>query len=220
MTRTTTKLETIAAHMLKNLIDIYLIQETWLEGSDDFAIGGITFLMHAQEKQQGRGRGGVAIALSKKALKAWDKAGNTIIKPDLAVDGTVRMMSIDIAVPSNKTWETLSIFNVYAPPSDYDEHQIDHFWESLEQEISKKPTHCQIIVAGDINASIGNRSKFPEVPRLLGPWGSSHTNLSGEKVVDMMTRLNLRAATSYFEHKKYWTWYDHRSGRHHQLDHF
>ena len=72
--------------------------------------------MHAQEKQVGRGRGGVAIALSKKALKAWDKAGNIIIKPDLSVDGTVRMMSIDITVPSNKSWETLSIFNVYAPP--------------------------------------------------------------------------------------------------------
>jgi hypothetical protein len=105
--------------MLKYLIDIYLIQETWLEGSDDFAIGKITFLLHAQEKQEGGGRGGIAIALSKKALKAWDKAGNTIIKPDIAVDCMVRMMSIGIAVPSNNTWETLSISNIYAPP-----HQI------------------------------------------------------------------------------------------------
>jgi hypothetical protein len=102
--------------MLKYLLHIYLIQETWMEGSQDFAIGDIPFLMHAQEKQIGRGRGGVAIALSKKALKAWDKAGNTIIKPNLSVDGTVRMMSIDIAVPSNKSWETLLIFKVYAPP--------------------------------------------------------------------------------------------------------
>jgi hypothetical protein len=74
--------------------------------------------MHAQEKQQGRGRGGVVIALlSKKARKAWDKAGNMIIKPDVvAINGTVRMMSINIVVPLNNTWETLSIFNVYAPP--------------------------------------------------------------------------------------------------------
>jgi hypothetical protein len=98
MTQMTTKLKTIAAHMLKYLIDIYLIQETWLEGSKDFTIGEITFLMHAQETQQGRGRGGVAIALSKKAQKAWDKAGNTIIKPDVAANGTVRMMSINIVV--------------------------------------------------------------------------------------------------------------------------
>jgi hypothetical protein len=115
MTQTTTKLKILAAHMLKYKIDLYLIQETWLEGSSDFAIGEITFLMHAQEKQQGRGRGGVAITLSKKALKAWDKAGNIIIKSNISIDGTVRMMSIDIAVPSNKTWETLTIFNVYAP---------------------------------------------------------------------------------------------------------
>jgi hypothetical protein len=116
MTRTTTKLKIIAAHMLKYKIDSNLIQETWLEGSDDFAIGKITFLMHAQAKQQGRGRGGVAITMLKKALKAWDKAGNIIIKPNLLIDGTVQMMSIDITVPSNKTWEMLSIFNVYAPP--------------------------------------------------------------------------------------------------------
>jgi hypothetical protein len=71
--------------------------------------------MHAQEKQKGRGRGGVAIALSKKAWKAWDKVGNTITKPDVAVDGKVRMMAIDIAVPSNNTWEALSIFNIRPP---------------------------------------------------------------------------------------------------------
>ncbi len=59
------KLETIAAHMLKCLIDINLIQETWLEESDDFTICEITFLIHAQEKQEGRGRDGVAITLLK-----------------------------------------------------------------------------------------------------------------------------------------------------------
>jgi hypothetical protein len=62
------KLETIVAYMLKCLINIYLIQETWLEGSNDFTIGEITFLMHAQEKQEGRGRGGVAITLWKRTF--------------------------------------------------------------------------------------------------------------------------------------------------------
>jgi hypothetical protein len=106
----------------------------------------------------------------KKAKKAWDKAGNTIIKPDVAVNGTVRMMSIDIAVPSNNTWETLSVYNVYAPPpSDYDKDHINHFWESLEHQITEKPATCQIIVGGDINAIIGNHSTLPKIPRLLGP---------------------------------------------------
>jgi hypothetical protein len=48
----------------------------------------------------------------------------------------------------------------------------------------------------------------------------NHTNGPGEKVVDTMTRLNLQAATSYYQHKKDWTWHDHRSGRQQQLDHF
>ncbi len=54
---------------------------------------------------------------------------------------------------------------------------------------------------------------------MLAPWGSNHTNGSGEKVVDTMMRLSLQAATSYYQHKKYWTWHGHRLGRHHQLDH-
>jgi hypothetical protein len=52
MTRTTKKLKFISAHMLKHLIDIYFIQETWLEGSDDFMIGEITFLMHALKRNK------------------------------------------------------------------------------------------------------------------------------------------------------------------------
>jgi hypothetical protein len=72
---------------------------------EDFTIGEIAFLMHAQEKQEGKGRGGVAIVLSKKVLKAWDKeADNTIIKSDISIDGLVRMMSIGFMVPLNKTW--------------------------------------------------------------------------------------------------------------------
>jgi hypothetical protein len=57
-------------------------------------------------------------------------------------------------------------------------------------------------------------------PTSQDPWGSSHTIGSGEKVVDMMTRLNLQAETSYYEHKKYWTWHNHRLGRPHHIDHF
>jgi hypothetical protein len=72
--------------------------------------------MHAQEKQEGRGRGRVVIVLLKKAVKAWDKAGNTIIKPDISIDGMARMMSIDIVVPSNKTWGSTANFQCLCPP--------------------------------------------------------------------------------------------------------
>jgi hypothetical protein len=62
--------------MENNDINVYLIQETWLEGNKDhWEINGITLFMHVPEKQSlGRGQGGLVIALSKKAIKAWERA--------------------------------------------------------------------------------------------------------------------------------------------------
>jgi hypothetical protein len=52
-------------------IDVYLIQETWLEGDvDHWNINGTTFFIHGPEIQNlSRGRGEVAIGLSEKAQK-------------------------------------------------------------------------------------------------------------------------------------------------------
>ena len=76
-TRSNTKFEYIALYMEGNDIDVYLVQETWLEGDKDhWVINGITFFTHGLENQNSsRGRGGMAIAMSRKAMKAWERAG-------------------------------------------------------------------------------------------------------------------------------------------------
>ncbi len=65
--------------MKRSKIDVYLIQETWLEGEeneyDERQIGEYTVFLHGthdpdREKRKGRGRDGVAIFLSSTAKKA------------------------------------------------------------------------------------------------------------------------------------------------------
>ena len=75
-TQTNTKFEYIALMMDEKNIDVYLIQETWLEGDiDHWTITGITFFTHGPEKQNSsRGRGGLAIGLSKKSNESLDKS--------------------------------------------------------------------------------------------------------------------------------------------------
>ena len=57
---------------------IYLIQETWMSKDDVQNINDILFISHGYEKEPDEVRsanGGVCIALSKAAQKAWKRAG-------------------------------------------------------------------------------------------------------------------------------------------------
>jgi hypothetical protein len=72
------KLEYITETMKERGIDIYLLQETWLEGNFTRDIGEGCLLIHhgLEEATCNRGTGGVGIILSKRAKEAWNKAGN------------------------------------------------------------------------------------------------------------------------------------------------
>jgi hypothetical protein len=75
-------------------------------------------------------------------------------------------------------------------------------------------------LAGDFNASIGCRSSNHDAPH-LGPYGIAHWNENGERLLELITALDLRAATTYFKHKTYGTFIDRRnSDVRRTLDHF
>jgi hypothetical protein len=57
----------------------------------------------------------MAIALSRKAMKAWERAGKKDIRRHGVMDETTRIMAIELRVPVGKLFENLTIYNVYAP---------------------------------------------------------------------------------------------------------
>jgi exonuclease III len=208
-TQTNTKFEYIALLMDEKDIDVYLIQETWLEGDlDQWMINGITFFSHGPKKQNSsRGRGGLAIGLSQKAMKAWVRAGKPDIRRHGLMDDTTRIMGIDLRVPAGNSFENLTIFNIYAPSTHGNELEtVENFWTELEDELVKIPKNSIPIVGGDINARIGNRrSHPPSDEKYFGPWGDARLNEAGTRVVPLMQRCDLRATSTFFEHRKYWT---------------
>jgi hypothetical protein len=112
------KFEYIALHMEENTINVYLKQERWLEGDTDHwnINNGISFFTHAPEKKSSsRGRGGLAIMLSRKALNAWEIGGKKDIQRHGVMDATTRIMAIDLKVPTAKSFEVLTICNIYTP---------------------------------------------------------------------------------------------------------
>ena len=218
------KFEYIALYMEENGIDVYLVQETWLKGDQDhWNINGITFFTHAPEKQSsGRGRGGLAIALSKKALKAWERAGKKELLRHGTMDDTTRIMAIELKVPAGKSFESLTIFNIYAPSTHGNtDETVEKFWSELESEILRIPNNSTPIVAGDINARIGNRQSHPPTDaQYFGPSGDRHLNDAGRRVVPMMQRCALRATTTFFQHGKHWTFKCNLRNEFKMLDHF
>jgi exonuclease III len=218
------KFEYIALYMEENEIDVYLIQEMWMEGdTDHWNINGITFFTHFPEKQSSsRGRGGLAIALSRKALKAWERAGKKDIRRHGVMDETTRIMAIDLKVPAGKSFEVLTIFNVYAPSTHGNAIKVvEDFWTALEDEITRTPETNIPIVGGDLNARIGNRNSHPTSDeQYFGPCGDQHLNEAGSRVVPLMQRCALRAPATFFEHRKYWTFKCNLSNQFKTLDHF
>ena len=70
----------IVHRMRRSNIDIYLVQETWIEGKGEIfkqlQIYDYTVLLHGNEDVTClRGRGEIGIFLSKRAMKAWTNAG-------------------------------------------------------------------------------------------------------------------------------------------------
>jgi hypothetical protein len=147
----------------------------------------------------------LAIGLSKKALKAWIRAGKKDIQRHGTMDDTTRIMGIDIRVPAGNSFEDLTIFNVYAPSTHGNDIEIvENFWTVLEDDIVSIPPKNIPVIGGDINARIGNRLSHPVSDgQYFGPWGDDRLNEAGALVVPMMQRCNLRATSTFFQHKKY-----------------
>ena len=118
----------------------------------------------------------MAIALSRKAMKAWERAGKKDIRRHGIMDETTRIMAIELRVPAGKSFENLTIYNVYAPSTHGNaEEVVEKFWTELEDEITQTPKGSIPIIGGDINARIRNRLSHPDSDKqYFGPCGGGH----------------------------------------------
>ena len=156
--------------------DILAITETHLTGHQEACNG--RFLLSGGDKHYA----GVGILMSPRA--------KTSIKSVYYMSN--RMMAARFAMKRG----TLFFIAVYAPTSDAPDDVITAFYSELQDCIDTyKTTRDTLIIAGDLNAKLGDSKTSAPV---LGPYGYGDRNARGGMLFDFCLANNLTAAHSWF----------------------
>jgi exonuclease III len=201
--------------MKTNSLDVYFVQETWLEGDTfDEVINEYHVFRHNGGKGNHNFRG-VAIILSPRYHQGWKAAG---ARPPLTTDATGefagRYISINIILNSydrmgkhvrgkkGSKHLALTLASVYHPRTKTGADNIyARFLNTLDTLLSKLPIDNDIIMGADVNANIGKSdvlqsSKFQST---LGPHGFSKCNQKGEGLLTIYLAHCLRVMNTFFE---------------------
>ena len=90
-----------------------------------------------------------------------------------------RLITIRLrAVPFNITLE-----RVYAPTSDYDDKEIEEFYDLLQNVNDPKPKEDILVVQGDWNAKVG-RDAYGNWQDICGPFCNDNTNERGLRLLE------------------------------------
>ena len=126
-----------------------------------------------------------------------------------------RLISIRIAAkPQNMT-----IIQVYAPTTDYDDETNEQFYEDLENVIRSTPKKDILVIQGDWNAKIGPDA-YDQWPGTVGRFGVDETNDRGLRLLEFANSHNLTVANTLFPHKtsRRTTWHSPNGETHNQID--
>ena len=194
-------------------LDVYFIQETWLEGDVfDEVINGYHIFRHNGELGN-HNFPGVAIILSPKYHEGWKAAGaRPPITTDATGEFTGRFISMNIKLASkncggkqvrgiqgNKQL-TLTLASVYHPCTKTgDDAMYLRFLDTLDTLLGLAPTKSEIIMGADINSNIGtlndlHSTKFCAV---LGPHGLSKRNKKGKNLLHVYLAHQLRVMNTF-----------------------
>ena len=98
----------------------------------------------------------------------------------------------------------INIIQIYAPTQDYDEEDVEEFYEEVQLAI-KNTKSCDILyVMGDFNAKVG-QVKHTDI---VGNHGLGERNERGERLIQFCQRNKLFITNTWFQHppRKLYTW--------------
>ena len=112
----------------------------------------------------------------------------------------------------------ITIIQVYAPTSSYDDSEVDEFYRELQPLVDQTPKQDILVVQCDWNAKVGEDAQED--------WGGLWTFLQygandrGFKLLDFATYHNLMLANTLGNHKlsRKWTWHSPDGTHHNQTD--
>ena len=114
--------------------------------------------------------------------------------------------------------ESLQIIQVYAPTKDYEDTDVEKFYEDLDNAVNRKECK-QHIIMGDFNAKIGIKEKNENL-EWIGPRGIGIRNDRGERLLDFAANNKLFVTNTFFQKpaSHYWTWESPGGAYHNQID--
>ena len=218
-TRTYSRKEYVLHLMIRKEIDIYLLNETWIEGNSDTDIGyGYYMFSHNTVRKQDRT--GVAIILSPRMVIAWKLAGGNA--PKYCDDFTGRFISIKLKFQAydSRGEEVRHKFLEYFIASTYNPYdgKSTEFTSCLNNIISKVPPSQTIFIAGDLNAQLGRSTVSDDsYTGVLGAYGLDKRDTKGLELLQVLQSNTLCAVNTHFESPTYVTYVSPNDG-HYTLD--
>lgn len=94
----------------------------------------------------------------------------------------------------------ISIIQVYAPATDYDDDAVEIFYEELENTIKGIPKKDFIVIQGDWNAKIGTDA-YDHWEGTTGRFGLGEPKDRGLRLLDFARSQKLTAVKTLFPHK-------------------
>ncbi len=202
----------ITSMKTKNL-DVYFIQETWLEGN---VFDEVINVFRHNEDLGNHNFHGVAIILSPQYYEGWKAAGAT---PPITTNATGeflgRYISITVKLDShdkqgkrvqgNKEDKlmTLLLASIYHPCTKTGSDNIYmRFLDTLDNLLNQLP-QSELIIGADINANIRqfNNMSAAEFGPTLGPHGFQKRNSKGESLLAVYLGHRLQVMNTFFPGK-------------------
>ncbi|GFR76387.1 endonuclease-reverse transcriptase [Elysia marginata] len=102
--------------------------------------------------------------------------------------------------------ESLKVIQVYAPTSDYEDTEIEEFYEDLAKAMEMKG-RGNIIIMGDFKAKIGTKKKDEDL-EWIDCHGIGERNERGQRLLDFAAENKLYITNTFYQKPKsrYWTW--------------
>ena len=88
----------------------------------------------------------------------------------------------------------ITIIQVYAPPSNTEEAEVEQFYEDLQDRLELTPKKDILFVIGDWNAKVGSQ----ETPGLTGKYSLGVWNEAGQRLIEFFQENALVIANIFF----------------------
>ena len=98
---------------------------------------------------------------------------------------------------------SITVIHVYAPNSNAEEAEVEHFYEDLQDLLELTPKKGVLFIIGEWNAKVGSQA----IPGVTDKLGLGIRNEAGQRLTEFCQENTLVIANTLFQqHKRRLTW--------------